>query len=296
MQNDNSQPAGGGRRFSWRALTSVLIAISFLVLVFSGVILFVSPPGRVANWTNWTILGLRKQEWAGLHIGFSTLFLLVAVFHLVFNWRPFVGYFKDRLSRRMGFRWEWLVAAVISGAAFAGLRAGLPPFSSLLALNEQVKNRWERPRERAPIPHAELLTLAELARQAGVELSTATNRLATRGMVGASADSVVQELADQNQRSAQQIYDAILESPAQRAPGHTGDPGRGGGGGGAGGGPGRKTLAQFCADESIVLEDALGRLQAGGIKAAPEQTLREIAVNNGYDRPYEILDVIRGGK
>lgn len=66
-------------------MTSVLIAASFLVLVLSGVLLFVSPPGRIANWTNWTILGLRKHDWIGLHIWFSVLFLLVAIVHLVFN-------------------------------------------------------------------------------------------------------------------------------------------------------------------------------------------------------------------
>ena len=29
------------------------------------------------------------------------------------------------------------------------------------------------------------------------------------------------------------------------------------------------------------------------MKATAEQTMREIAVNNGYSRPYELLDLIR---
>ena len=60
-------------RFAWRSMTSVLIAASFLILVLSGVLLFVSPPGRIANWTNWTILGLRKHDWIGLHVWFRGL-------------------------------------------------------------------------------------------------------------------------------------------------------------------------------------------------------------------------------
>ena len=103
-------------------MTSVLIAVSFVILVFSGVILFVSPPGRIANWTNWNILSLTKKEWIALHIWFSTLFLLVTVFHLVFNWRPLLSYFKDRMTRQMGFRWEWLVALAICGGVYAGTR------------------------------------------------------------------------------------------------------------------------------------------------------------------------------
>jgi uncharacterized membrane protein YgcG len=286
--------------FAWRAMTSVLIAASFLILVFSGIILFVSPPGRVANWTNWTIVGLRKHEWIGLHIWFSLLFLVVTLVHVFFNWRPMLSYFKDRMTRRMGFRPEWLAALLVCGAVYAGTRAAVPPFSSLLALNERVKESWDKPRERAPIPHAELLTLAELVEKAGIDMVLATNRLHASGIKGYAPEIVVQQLADNNQRSARQIYDLLTsatrpEAGAGENQGHRGGYGGGGGGGGkgAGGGPGRKTLTQFCTDEGIELKGALARLEAKGINATAELTLREIAVNNGYDRPYELLEILR---
>ena len=97
----------------------------------------------------------------------------------------------------------------------------------------------------------------------------------------------------------------ILAEPVTRgagrepgqATGHGQGQGGGGGGGkggGAGGGPGWKTLTQFCADEGIDLKDALARLNAKGIKASTNLTMREIAVNNGYSRPFELIDIIRG--
>ena len=36
-------------RFQWRALTSVLMTLGFMLLAVSGTVLFLSPPGRVAN-------------------------------------------------------------------------------------------------------------------------------------------------------------------------------------------------------------------------------------------------------
>lgn len=280
-------------RFQWRAFTSVLIALSFLVLAVTGAMLFVSPPGRIANWTDWTLLGLTKREWIALHVGFSTLFLLITVLHAVLNWRPLLGYFKDRLTRRLGLRREWATALAACGLAGAGIQANFPPFSTLLGFSESVKRSWEQPEERAPIPHAELLTLAELADQAGVGLPDALARLEARGIQGAKADIVVEELARQNQRAAQQLYE-ILRGDSTRTPRGPGA-GRGGGGpGSAGGGPGRKTLSQFCADEGLDLDQALARLKAKGLSASVEQSLREIAVNNGYERPYEILELLRG--
>ena len=131
-------------------------------------------------------------------------------------------------------------------------------------------------------------------------MATATNRLAAKGITNVTADIVVQELANKNARSAQQIYQAILADPTRGGAGvgqghgqGQGRGGLGGGGGGAGGGPGRKTLTQFCAEEGIELKDALARLQAKGLKASADLTMREIAVNNGYSRPFELMEIIR---
>ncbi|MBK9139658.1 MAG: DUF4405 domain-containing protein [Verrucomicrobia bacterium] len=276
------------RRFQWRALTSVLIAGSFVILVVTGIVLFAAPPGRIANWTNWNILGLRKTEWAGLHIWFSTLFLLVTIFHVAFNWRPMVSYFKDRLSRRIGFRWEWAVALLIVAGVFAGTRLAVPPFSTLLAWNEDLKQSWDSPADRAPIPHAELLTLRELAEKAGVPVETAVARLEARGVKGFAQGTVVEKIAAGAGLSAQRVYEIIVAS-GDRGSGQ----GLGRGGQGAGGGPGRKTLEQFCTDESLALDKVLARLAARGITANGSQTLREIAVSAGFARPSELLELIR---
>ncbi len=271
-------------RFQWRALTSVLMTLGFLMLALSGLVLFLAPPGRVANWTNWTMLGLRKSDWGGLHIWFGALFLGMSAAHVCFNWRPLAGYLKNRATRSLGFRLEWAVAAGLVVIVFGGTRAGVPPFSSLLAWNESLKESWDRPAERAPIPHAELLTLAALAEKGGVELTAAQARLSARGIAGVPAETVVQKIADDAKLSARQVYEIILAGPPAAASGHTE--------GKAGGGPGWKTLAQFCADEGIALDGARARLAARGFKADAGQTLREIASSSGQ-KPYELVELIR---
>jgi len=200
-------------RFQWRAFTSVLMTLGFGLLALSGLVLFLAPPGRVANWTNWTMLGLRKSDWGGLHIWFGTLFLGMTFLHAFFNWRPLAGYLKNRATRSLGFRAEWVVAAALVAIVFGGTRAGVPPFSSLLAWNESLKESWDRPAERAPIPHAELLTLAALAEKGGVDLAAATARLSARGIAGFTPATVVQKIADGARLSAQQVYDIILTAP-----------------------------------------------------------------------------------
>ena len=208
-------------------MTSVFIAASFLVLLFSGTVLFVSPPGRVANWGNWRMVGLTKHDWASVHTWFAATFFVAAVFHLIFNIRPLLNYFRDRLTRRPGLRWEWVVAVALCGVVFAGVQMRIPPFSTLLNLGERVKQGWEVAQTAAPLPHAELLSFKELANQAKVPYETAVERLEARGFKAIRPEVIVQNLAQSNQVSAQRLYEIIQ---GQRG---------GGGGGGEGHGTGK---------------------------------------------------------
>jgi hypothetical protein len=267
-------------------MVSVLVGFAFVLLVVTGFILYISPPGRVANWTDWSILTLRKEEWAAMHISFGALLLVTGIFHIIFNWRPLISYFKNRLSRRLGFRAEWAVAIGLGALIVFGTKADLPPFGSLAALSEEIKQSWDEPAQRAPIPHAELLTVAELADEAGVDIETAVPRLRASGVGEFTTDTVIKDLAEQSGLSAQHLYQIM--APSEGRGGH----GQGRGGGGRG--MGWKTLEQFCADEGIELADAVNKLQAAGITSTKDQTMREIAVENGIDRPYQILETIRG--
>ena len=112
-------------------MTSVCLLLVSGMLALSGAILFISPPGRVANWSDWRLVGLTKHDWTDLHVWFAAVFVLGTLAHVVFNIRPLADYFKSRLTRRLAFRWEWVGALVLCGVVFAGTRAAWPPFSAL---------------------------------------------------------------------------------------------------------------------------------------------------------------------
>lgn len=268
--------------FSGRGFTSVAAALCFVALAVTGIVLFVTPPGRIAYWTGWRLLGLTKDNWSALHICFALLFLIASGFHIWLNWRPLLGYFKSRATRRFALRREWTLALIICGVVAAGTLAELPPFSSLITLNETIKSSWEKSGERAPIPHAELLSLRELGSEAGVDLETMVTRLKAKGIVVESPESIVRDLADAQGITPVQLYNIAVGEYKQ------GNRGRSGGGGGMG----RKTLRQFCADEELDLTVSLERLRAAGLEADAEMTLRDIATRAGL-RPSDLLDILR---
>lgn len=271
--------------FSGRGFVSVATTLGFAALVVTGVMLYIKPVGRVANWTGWHLLGLTKGQWEALHICFSAGFLIAAGFHIYLNWRPLLGYFKSRLTRRFALRGDWMLALVLCAAIGAGTLAEVPPFSSLVALNETIKSSWEEQETRAPWPHAELLTLAKLADEVGVDLDAVIARLQAHGIAVESSAVVMGDLARAHGLTPREMYDIAIGPAA-------GERGPGGGTGRGGGGLGRKTLARFCADEGLDLGVALEQLRAAGIETNGEVTLREIVEDNDM-RPFDLVDLLR---
>jgi len=296
------------RKFSWRAFASVLTGVSFLGMAFTGVILFVVPPGRIANWTGWTILGLTKHQWIGLHDWFSIIFIVGAVVHTYLNWKALVSYFKSKLSKAFAMRTEWALAVVVCAVVCVGMLYEVRPFSSLLVWNESIKRSYDSPTREVPI-HAELLTLAELAEQVdAADLDTMLSNLKAHGIVVGSAQAVVGELAEAHNMTPVQLYSiAVGQTGLGRGAGGPGRGGYGPGGGGGsgetveahgGGGPGgfgggfgRMTLSQYCAQGEMDVAEAVKKLKEAGFEAGADMTMRTIADNAGV-HPSEIRMVL----
>jgi len=284
------------KKFNWRSYVSVLTALSFIGMAFTGIILFFVPSGRVANWTGWTMLALTKQQWIGLHDWFSIIFVIASVFHLYLNWKPFAGYFKSKVTSAFGLRAEWALAAVTCIAVFICTLAGVKPFSSLMELGESIKHSWDSPRQRAPIPHAELLSLTELAEKTpDVGLETMLSNLKTQGIEVESPDVVLGELAEANGMTPAGLYDIALgqTAPGRGGEGHRGQAGADGGrGGGSGRGFGRMTLKQYCEQMDLDLNTAVKTLKEAGFTAGADLTIRDIADSTGT-HPSEIMDILQ---
>ncbi len=134
--------------FKYKIFTSFILFVTFLVTTFSGIVLFISPPGRVANWTNWAVLGFTKHEWSAFHIVFVTIFLIASIFHLFyFNWGLFWSYIKQKSQRGIKFKKEFSAAFAVLIILLIGVAAKVPPIISIVDLSEKITNSWENQNE-----------------------------------------------------------------------------------------------------------------------------------------------------
>ena len=204
-----------------RGFISLLTALSFMIMTVSGIILFITPQGRVAYWLDWRFMGFTKAQWGDMHITTSLLFALAGVWHTWLNWRSLVSYFHDKVQKTVALKGELAAAAVITIFCTVGGIYKTPPLSYVLELNDFIKDSWVRTSEDEPvISHAELLPLKNFLKRVDIELEPALAELNKQGIKVSGPDEKLLAIARNNNTSPAAIYKLLkkLEQKAKIAP------------------------------------------------------------------------------
>jgi hypothetical protein len=255
------------KSFSWRVFISFGLFFSFLIIFITGIILYLAPAGRIAHWVNWKLIGLSKEDWQAIHTVFSYLFAILSIFHLFsVNWKAFLSYIKGKTRQGLNRKREFYLSSVLTILVFAGVIYSVPPFSSVMDFGEYLTKSWENKTDEPPIPHAELLTLAELSEKLeNVSIDKISNKLKANKIKFNSLNETLTEIGKMNGMPPIEIYNIITQKPLS---------------GMAGTGMGRKTLEQFARENGKDVGQLLKVLISNKIEASKEQTLKEIATDN----------------
>lgn len=266
-------------RFSWKAFISIGLFYSFLIIFFTGIILYLSPAGRIANWNNWKLLGLTKMDWQSIHTVFSLTFAILSIFHLfTVNWRAFWSYLISKSSKGINKAREFYIMSVLMVLFLTGIVYSVPPFVSIMDFGSYLKDSWERNDTAPPIPHAELLTLNELAEKLdSISIDKIVNKLEANKIKFNSANETLEKIGLINNLAPIEIYRIITKKTLT---------------GMAGSGIGRKTLGEFSEENNIDINHIIKILQDNNIKAQKNQTLKDIATENDMAAK-DIYDLIK---
>jgi hypothetical protein len=270
------------RTFHWKVFVSFYVALSFLTLAVSGLVLYVAPPGRIANWSVWTLGALSKAQWQAVHTVFSFMFIVAAGFHLYFNWKVLMAYLRSKLVEGLRMKWELAGASAAAILLLTFSIADLPPFSTVMAFGEGVKNSWSTSATEPPLPHAELLSIDKLAETVKIPADKIVENLARNGIPVESRDVTMGQLAERHSLSPQQVYEKIQSADAKPKVTLT-----------QGGGWGRMTVEQLCERAAVPVATGLERLRAQGIEATATSGLRDLGSKLGKS-PIDIAKIIAG--
>ena len=251
-----------------RKWIDLLLFYATVMIIISGIVLYIMPHGRVAYFTGWKFLGVDKDGWDNIHVIFGFLMVIVAVWHIVINWKVMKKYLLQK---------ESVFALLITAVVTVGTVANIQPFKSVSDLQEMIKDSWDVNNKAIPISHGELMSLKEFCERLNINLDVAVKKLKSKNFTF-SVNDTLKTIAKNNNTTPADIYEIIKNAKTVTAM--------------PGSGYGKMTLEEVCKKEGINVNECLNKLQNKGIKAGPKETLREIAFPNGVT-PVDIIDMIK---
>lgn len=248
-----------------KKITSLTMLLSIIVMAYTGIILFIAPPGRIANWANWKILSLSKEQYGQIHTTFMVLFIVMTILHLFYNWKPITSYLKNKAKEMVVFTKEMIAAIILTLVFIVGTLAFITPFSTFLNFGDELKNSWEKEYGTAPYSHAELSSFKMFCKKLGFDLDESKKILSINNIKFEETQSLGQ-IGEENGISPQFIYNLLkmhLVKNDKEIIELTG--------------LGKKTVSEIAQTLKLTNEEFLTKLQGLGIKAKEDDKFRKIS-------------------
>lgn len=267
-----------------RKITTLTALVSFALEMLTSVILYIVPQGRVAYWSEWRLWGLTKTQWGSLHVNLGVLFLLAICLHTYYNWSAIVAYLKNRAKELRILTTDFIVALVLCLVFTLGTYWELVPFSTIIAIGDQIKEAGAKKYGEPPYGHAELSSLATFSKKVELDLDASLKRLAAAKIRVTDPSQSVADIAKMNHLTPKALYEAMLppQQPGQSKSLPANPPG----------GFGQKPLADICREYQLDIATVLQGLAARKISANGTMTIKEIAAANNTS-PMDIFEALR---
>jgi len=254
-----------GEDINMKKITSLSLAFSFLIMSYTGLILYIVPQGKIAYWADWHLLGLSKTQYGDLHITSMVTMLFFSSFHIYYNWKPLVNYMKDK-SKKISFtKKEFLIAFGLNAFFVLSTLYMIQPVKSILDLEDSIKNYWAKEHGEPPYGHAEESKLSVICKKQGINLEEAKENLKAKNILFDGDDRII-DIAKKNNSIPSDIY-KIINPHAKKVKKDDGTPSN----------LGRKTLQELSDMGKIDLEKALKYIKSRGVDTTADTRVKHIA-------------------
>mgnify|MGYP001770867980 CR=1 FL=1 len=209
-----------------RKITSLSLGFSFLIMSYTGIILFIAPHGRVSRWLDWHLFGLDKVQYQELHNTSMITLLFFGILHIYYNWKPIVNYLKDSTKKISFTKKEFLIAFILNAFFVIGTLTHIQPFKGFLDLGETFKSSWgenviktssnnntkvEVIAIKPPPQRLGKKTLQELSDMGNIDLEYAFKALKSKGINNINSNIKIKDIANELNIEKSDVYKLLTE-------------------------------------------------------------------------------------
>jgi len=250
---------------SLKKITSLTMMLTMIVMTYTGIILFITPPGRIAHWSQWKILGMTKEQFASVHSTFMVLFIIATILHVYYNWKPLTSYMKNKAKEMVVFTKEMVIAVALTLFFLTGALYEFTPFSDFLNFGGDVKDSWEKEYGTPPYSHAELSSLAEFLRKLDYD-PLQSEKILHQNKIEYTLQQSLEDIAKENGTSPQKVYNLLRKKLGKREGSQKK----------LLGGLGKKSISSVAESMEMTTEELIVKLRGLGIEAQADDKFKVI--------------------
>ncbi len=257
-----------------KKITSLTLGFSFLIMSYTGIMLYFVPKGKVAYWADWHLFGLSKTQYGDIHTTSMVTFLFFGILHIYYNWKPIVSYLKDTNKKISFTKKEFLIAFGLNTVFVVGTLFMIQPFKAFLDLEASIKDSWTKEYGEPPYGHAEETKLRIFCRKLDIDYNEASKILTSNNIIFKGDDTLL-DIGKKNNISPSYIFKLIktttttqkdtnkfLTKESSNIPSRLG----------------RKTLQELSDMKKIELDEAITTLKAKGLSdVSSDSRIKNIA-------------------
>ena len=263
-----------------KKITSLSLGLSFLIMSYTGIMLYFVPKGKVAYWSDWHLFGLSKTQYSDLHTTSMVTFLFFAIFHIYYNWKPIISYLKDTNNKISFTKKEFLIAFGLNTVFILGTLFMIQPFKAFLDLQESIKDGWTKEYGEPPYGHAEETKLKIFCDKMGIDYDEASEILTTKNIIFSANDTLLY-IAKNNNISPSHIY-KLIKIPEYTTEKSSDIPSR----------LGRKTLQELSDMKYIDLNKAIKTLKEDGLSDVNAESKIKNIADELEIKPIDVYNIL----
>ena len=151
-------------KFNWKDFIIYGFTFSIILIILSGIIIYISPNSEFARSSNWQIFGFSKLIWRSIFISFILTFIGLAIIYVFIAEKDFFkNYFNKKRLENLSDNKEILGSIAVMVVVFFMSILEIPPMSSLSSLSESFELEWELKNLDKPLEIKNEMTLREVS-------------------------------------------------------------------------------------------------------------------------------------
>lgn len=164
----------------------------------------------MARWIDWSLLGLSKNEWEGVHTFFSITIVIFSVIHLFLNGKMLLSYVSGKWKVGLNHKMELFAAVGLMLAVLILPVFQISPAREFMDLRNNIKHGDYSVSTVPPEPDFEKKPFSYVVRSVNMPVDLVLARLRSLGLTISDDQESLQDIARKNNSTPQAVYLQII--------------------------------------------------------------------------------------